>query len=90
MADKLAIDGGTPASGKPFPMWPQFDPKCFDAVAAILKSGKVNYWTGPIGMQFEQALADWCGAKFGISTATAPARCTPRSSGLGHRARATR
>lgn len=83
MADKLAIDGGTPVSGKPFPMWPQFDPKCFDAVTAILKSGKVNYWTGPVGMQFEQAWADWCGAKYGISTSNGTSALHTALAGLG-------
>lgn len=42
MAEKLAIDGGKPVNDAPFPMWPQFDPKCHDAVVAILKSGRVG------------------------------------------------
>jgi len=69
-AGKLAIEGGTPVNDKSFPSWPQFDAKVFDAVAEVLKSGKVNYWTGELGMKFEQAFADWCGARFGISTSS--------------------
>ena len=30
-------------------MWPQFNPKTAKRVEAILRSGKVNYWTGPEG-----------------------------------------
>ncbi len=51
-----------------FPMWPQFDPKTPDDVAEILKSGLVNYWTGPKGMEFEDAFCEWSGAKMAIST----------------------
>ncbi len=31
---------------KPFPPWPLFDEDERAAVAQILESGKVNYWTG--------------------------------------------
>jgi dTDP-4-amino-4,6-dideoxygalactose transaminase len=83
VAKTLAIDGGKPVSDTPFPMWPQFDPKCHDAVVSILKSGKVNYWTGPVGMQFEQAWADWCGAKYGISTSSGTSALHTALAGLG-------
>ncbi len=82
-ASKLAIDGGKPVNDRPFPTWPQFDPKCYDAVVGILKSGKVNYWTGPIGMQFEQAWADWCGAKYGVSTCNGTSALHTALAGLG-------
>jgi hypothetical protein len=29
--------------------WPHFDQNAIDAVLAVLKSGKVNYWTGDEG-----------------------------------------
>lgn len=50
-----------------FPMWPQFAPETPDEVAAILRTGKVSYWTGKIGMEFEEKFADWVGAKMAIS-----------------------
>ncbi len=56
-----------------FPMWPQFDPKTPDDVAEILKSGLVNYWTGPRGMEFEEIFCKWSGAKMAISTTSGTA-----------------
>lgn len=37
--------------------WPHFEADEIDAAAAVLRSGKVNYWTGPDGTTFEQAFA---------------------------------
>jgi dTDP-4-amino-4,6-dideoxygalactose transaminase len=82
-ADKLAIEGGAPVSAQPFPQWPQFDPQVCDAVVEILRSGKVNYWTGPVGMRFEQAFADWCGAKYGVSTSSGTSALHVALAGLG-------
>ena len=65
---KLAIDGGKPVNAKPFPMWPSFSPQTIQRALEPLKTGKVNYWTGQQGVKFEQAWANWNGAKFGIST----------------------
>jgi len=50
------------------PYWPAFDERVFKAVEEVLRSGKVNYWTGPKGMQFEKAFAEWQGSKFAVST----------------------
>lgn len=41
----LAIEGGQPLRTKPFPPWPVFEQDEIDAVAAVLASGRVNYWT---------------------------------------------
>ena len=49
------------------PVWPQFNPKTIGRVAAILKSGKVNYWTGSEGARFEEAFARWCGVRNAVS-----------------------
>lgn len=38
------------------PAWPRFDPDEIESVEAVLKSGKVNYWTGNACRQFE---AEW-------------------------------
>jgi dTDP-4-amino-4,6-dideoxygalactose transaminase len=48
--------------------WPQFNDKAVKAVEQVLRSGKVNYWTGPKGMEFEKRFAEWQGSKFAIST----------------------
>jgi len=50
-----------------FPMWPQFAPESADEIAGILKSGLVNYWTGPKGLEFEEMFCKWSGAKMAIS-----------------------
>jgi len=50
-----------------FPGWPQFAPEVPEEVSKVLLSGKVNYWTGKVGMQFEEEFAKWAGAKAAIS-----------------------
>ena len=50
MAGKLAIDGGSKVVTNKLAGWPQFDENAISAVQEVLKSGKVNYWTGPKGM----------------------------------------
>ena len=44
--EPLALDGGLPVRQKPLAPWPVFDEAQCEAVQAVLKSGKVNYWTG--------------------------------------------
>ncbi|MGD0111938.1 MAG: DegT/DnrJ/EryC1/StrS family aminotransferase [Armatimonadota bacterium] len=80
---KLAIQGGTPVTQVPFPMWPQFDLAVLDDIAEILRTGKVNYWTGTVGMQFEQSFAEWCGAEFGVSTSNGTSALHTALAGLG-------
>ena len=68
MAETLAVDGGTPTITKPLPTWPWFDEDTIQAAMEPLKSGKVNYWTGPVGMQFEKKWARYNGVQYAIST----------------------
>jgi dTDP-4-amino-4,6-dideoxygalactose transaminase len=49
--------------------WPYFAADEIEAVTAVLRSGKVNYWTGQEGRQFETEFADFVGAKHGICLA---------------------
>jgi dTDP-4-amino-4,6-dideoxygalactose transaminase len=70
MAEKLALDGGPKAVTNQLPGWPQFDEKAIKAVGDVLKSGKVNYWTGPRGMEFERKFAEWQGSKYAISASS--------------------
>lgn len=69
----LAIDGGKKVYEGSFPGWPSFDPASYDKVVDILKSGKVNYWTGDIGKEFEAKWAEYLGAKNAISVANGTA-----------------
>ena len=66
-AAPLAINGGPKLHSNPFPSWPQFNPACYDKVVDILKSGKVNYWTGNIGQEFEKKWAEYLGVRNAIS-----------------------
>ena len=65
---KLAIDGGEKVCSEPLPQWPQFAPEAIDKVSEILASGKVNYWTGRTGREFELKFAEYCGSPYAIST----------------------
>ncbi len=64
----LAVHGGQPTVQDKLPHWPSFDEHAIRAVEATLRSGKVNYWTGKRGMEFEKRFAEWQGSRFAIST----------------------
>lgn len=49
--------------------WPLFAEDEVDAVTAVLRSGKVNYWTGDIGRSFEREYATYVGTKYAIAVA---------------------
>ncbi len=68
MKEKLAIQGGEKLAKEPFPMWPSLSEKGIEKAAEVLRSGRVNYWTGPLGMEFEKKWAEYNGARFAIST----------------------
>lgn len=50
-----------------FPMWPQFAPETMEDILEPVKNGKVSYWTGKKGMEFEEKWAEWMGVKMAIS-----------------------
>ena len=81
--EKLAIDGGLPAVRDKLPGWPQFSEKAIKSVEETLRSGKVNYWTGPKGMEFEQKYAEWQGSKYAISVANGTAALHVALTALG-------
>ncbi len=80
---KLVIDGGAKVLPEPFPAWPQFNPAVYDKVTEILKTGKVNYWTGKVGMTFEKKWAEWLGVKNAISVANGTAALHVALASLG-------
>lgn len=49
--------------------WPCYSEEEVAAVAAVLRSGKVNYWTGEDGRAFEAEFARFCGAQHAIALA---------------------
>jgi len=83
MVEKLAIDGGPKAVTNDLVGWPQFDEKAIKAAEEVLRSGKVNYWTGPKGMEFERKFADWQGSKYAISASSGTAALHIALSALG-------
>jgi len=66
-----------------FPMWPQFAEETLRDVLEPLKTGKVNYWTGPKGMTFEKEWAKWINAKMAISCTNGTAALHIAISSLG-------
>ena len=54
--------------------WPVYTDEEIDAVTGVLRSGKVNAWTGPDVFAFETEYCDYTGAAHAI----AMANCTMR------------
>jgi dTDP-4-amino-4,6-dideoxygalactose transaminase len=55
------LDGSAP--------WPHFEDDEIDAAAAVLRSGRVNYWTGEHGRAFESEFARHCGVEHAVAVA---------------------
>lgn len=51
------------------PPWPDYSEEEVDAVARVLRSGRVNYWTGEECRDFEREFAAWAGAARAVSLA---------------------
>ncbi len=52
-----------------FAPWPYFAQDEIDAAAAVLKSGKVNYWTGEEGRLFEKEFSAFTGCDYAVALA---------------------
>lgn len=50
-------------------VWPSFSAEEADAVAAVIRSNRVNYWTGEIGRAFEREFAAWAGSAHAVALA---------------------
>lgn len=81
--DKEIVMNGAGIAEVGFPMWPQFAPETLIDVLEPLKNGKVNYWTGPKGMEFEKNWAEWIGAKMAVSCMNGTAALHIAISSLG-------
>jgi len=49
--------------------WPYYEADEIEAATQTLRSGKVNYWTGELGRQFEVDYAKYVGKQYGIALA---------------------
>lgn len=66
---KLALDGGLPLRTRPMPGWPLFDDADLEVIGEVLRSGKVNYWTGEHGRGFEREFAERVGSPYAVALA---------------------
>ena len=81
MGEKVMNAAGITDLG--FPMWPQFNPDTLKDIQEPIINGKVNYWTGPKGMEFEEMFREWTGAKMAISCTNGTAALHIGISSLG-------
>jgi len=49
--------------------WPYYSENQIAAVSAVLRSGKVNYWTGEEARKFEKEFARVCNSRYAVSLA---------------------
>jgi len=69
VTETLAIDGGVPVRSAPMPAWPSPTRTQIDAVTAVLRSGRINYWTGTEGHSLEREYAEKLGRGHAIAVA---------------------
>lgn len=53
----------------PFSPWPSFSEEEAEAVAKVIRSNKVNYWTGNQCREFETEFAEWAGCRHAVALA---------------------
>jgi len=53
----------------PFPSWPSFAEDEIQAATEVLRSGRVNYWTGAEGRHFETEFAAFAGCSHAVAVA---------------------
>lgn len=82
---KLAVDGGRPVRALPFAPWPHYDEDEVDAAARVLRSGRVNYWTGQEGRVFEEEFAAFVDTEFAVALANGTLALEAGLIGLGLR-----
>jgi perosamine synthetase len=68
LVSQLAIRGGPKVRSDPYPPWPVLDDQDIAAVADVLRSGNLTQLTGDSVAAFEEAFADWHGAKHCVAT----------------------
>jgi hypothetical protein len=68
-----------------FAPWPHFEDDEIEAAARVLRSGKVNYWTGDEGRLFEREFAEFIQSRYAVAVAngTVALELALRSLGIG-------
>ena len=67
--EPLALAGGPRVRTAPLPPWPHYDDAHVDAATRVLRSGKVNYWTGDECRRFEDEFAAYHGVAHAVALA---------------------
>ena len=80
---RLAIEGGVPVRAAPLPSWPYYASDEIEAVDRVLRSGKVNYWTGEECRRFEREYADATGTKYAVALMNGTVALEAAVRGLG-------
>jgi dTDP-4-amino-4,6-dideoxygalactose transaminase len=85
MAKTEAALTALPSGGEENGQWPWFDEEQLAAAQRVLRSGRINYWTGGEGKAFESEFAAYCGVPFGIalSNGTVALELALKAAGIG-------
>jgi dTDP-4-amino-4,6-dideoxygalactose transaminase len=67
----------------PFSVWPKFTDEEAEAAAAVIRSNKVNYWTGEECRSFEREFADWVGSRYAVALSNGTVALDLALHGLG-------
>lgn len=66
-----------------FAPWPSFTDEEANAVASVVRSNRVNYWTGQEGREFEREFAHWIGTRHAIALSNGTLALDLALQGLG-------
>lgn len=67
----------------PFSPWPSFSEEEVEAVSSVMRSNRVNYWTGEECRKFEREFAQWTGAAHAIALSNGTLALDLALQGLG-------
>jgi len=72
-----------PMLGTSFPPWPSYTEEEISAVSSVLRSNRVNYWTGTEARSFEAEFAEYVGSEYGVALANGTLALDLALRGLG-------
>lgn len=83
-AGSAPTEPGPPRPGRRrLTSWPAYDADEIEAVAQVLRSGRVNYWTGDQGRTFEQEFSAYSGTTYAVALANGTVALEAAVVGLG-------
>jgi sugar O-acyltransferase (sialic acid O-acetyltransferase NeuD family) len=69
LASDHQVNGDAPSKAQLFAPWPMPQEDEIEAAVAVLRSGRVNYWTGNEGRQLESEFAAYTGCRYAVALA---------------------